>query len=167
MGSYTNTATDLCQGEPSTEPTDSGRNYGSSARNTRSDCRGPEELGETTVLAHSQRSTLARCDGGYFGRSSSCQRPRGDSTGGLISFIGGPELIQGLPGRMSIVGWRTWKLKRKAISTNDGEIQAMLEGEESNFPALHKLTSAGVSLVFSSILSLSVLMPRSCRRASV
>ena len=130
---YTNTATDLCQGEPSTEPTDSGRNNGSSTRNTRSDCRGPEELGETTVLAHSQRSTLARCDGGYFGRSSSCQRPRGDSTGGLISFIGGPELLQGLPGRMSIVGWRTWKLKRKAISTNDGEIQAMLEGEDSNF----------------------------------
>ncbi len=60
-------------------------------------------------------------------------RPRGDSTGGLITFIGGPELLQGLPGRMSIVGWRTWKLKRKAISTNDGEIQAMLEGEDNNF----------------------------------
>eukprot|EP00434_Breviolum_minutum_P013481 symbB.v1.2.011883.t2/scaffold806.1/size231046/10 len=60
-------------------------------------------------------------------------RPRGDSTGGLITFIGGSELLQGLPGRMSIVGWRTWKLKRKAISTNDGEIQAMLEGEDNNF----------------------------------
>ena len=60
-------------------------------------------------------------------------RPSGDSTGGLLTLMGGPEHQNGATGRLSIVGWKTWKLKRKAISTNDGEIQSMLEGEDINF----------------------------------
>ena len=60
-------------------------------------------------------------------------RPSGGSTGGLITFLGGPQIFDGQVGRMSIVAWRTWRLKRKAISTNDGEIQSMLEGEDANF----------------------------------
>lgn len=32
-----------------------------------------------------------------------------------------------------MVAWKTWKLRRKAISTNDGEIQAVLKGEEMDF----------------------------------
>ena len=34
---------------------------------------------------------------------------------------------------MSLVTWRTWKLKRKAIGSNDAEVQAMLEAEDQNF----------------------------------
>ena len=60
-------------------------------------------------------------------------RPQGGSTGGYITFLGGPQIAQGEAGRMSIVAWRTWKLRRKAISTNDGEIQSMVEGEDANF----------------------------------
>ena len=60
-------------------------------------------------------------------------RPSGDSTGGLLTLLGGPAHREGAAGRLSIVGWRTWKLKRKAISTNDGEVQSMLEGEDANF----------------------------------
>lgn len=60
-------------------------------------------------------------------------RPGGDSTGGLLTLIGGPEHQSGAAGRLSIVGGRTWKLKRKAICTNDGEVQSMLEGEDNNF----------------------------------
>lgn len=48
-------------------------------------------------------------------------------------MIGGPCHREGKPGKLSIIGWRTWRLKRKAISTNDGEIQAMLEGEDNNY----------------------------------
>ena len=59
-------------------------------------------------------------------------RSKGDSTGGLITFIGVPDHLHGRAGRLSIVGWRTWKLRRKAISTNDGEVQCMLEGEDIN-----------------------------------
>ena len=60
-------------------------------------------------------------------------RPQGGSTGGYITFLGGPQHVQGKAGRLSIVSWKTWKLRRKAISTNDGEIQSMLEGEDANF----------------------------------
>ena len=60
-------------------------------------------------------------------------RPQGGSTGGLITFLGGPSHLRGEAGRLNVVGWKTWKLKRKCISTNDGEIQCMLEGEDSNF----------------------------------
>ena len=42
-------------------------------------------------------------------------------------------LKAGEAGRLSIVSWRTWRLKRKAISTDDGEIQAMVDGEDANF----------------------------------
>ena len=34
---------------------------------------------------------------------------------------------------MAPITWRTWKLKRKAISSNDAEVQAALEGEDMNF----------------------------------
>ena len=60
-------------------------------------------------------------------------RPQGGSTGGYITFLDGPQHVQGKAGRLSIVSWKTWKLRRKAISTNDGEIQSMLEGEDANF----------------------------------
>ena len=60
-------------------------------------------------------------------------RPQGGSTGGYITFIGGPQHAQGEAGRLNILSWRSWRLKRKAISTNDGEIQSMVEGEDANF----------------------------------
>ena len=60
-------------------------------------------------------------------------RPCGGSTGGLITFLGGPQHLHGDVGKLNVVAWKTWKLRRKAISTNDGEIQAVLEGEDMNF----------------------------------
>jgi hypothetical protein len=60
-------------------------------------------------------------------------RPQGGSTGGLLTCLGGPEQLAGEAGRLNPVSWRTWRLRRKAISTNDGEMQATLEGKDSNF----------------------------------
>ena len=34
----------------------------------------------------------------------------------------------------TILSWRTWKLKRKAISSNDAEVQAMLEAAAHGVP---------------------------------
>ena len=34
---------------------------------------------------------------------------------------------------MAPLCWRSWKLRRKAISSNDAEVQAVLEGEGQNF----------------------------------
>ena len=50
-----------------------------------------------------------------------------------MTFVAGPQHLEGHAGRLNLVAWRTWKLKRKAISTNDGEIQCILEGEDHNF----------------------------------
>ena len=60
-------------------------------------------------------------------------RPGGDSTGGMLTLLAGPESKTGQVCPMVLVAWRTWKLQRKAIGSNDAEVQAVLEGEDHNF----------------------------------
>ena len=60
-------------------------------------------------------------------------RPEGGFTGDLMTFLGGPQHRRGEVGKLNLVAWRTWRLRRKAVSTNDGEIQSMLEGEDANY----------------------------------
>ena len=67
------------------------------------------------------------------GDQAHSNRPDGSSTGGLINFLGGPELLDSSSGGMVMVSWRTWKLRRVAIHSNDAEIQAMVEAEDVNF----------------------------------
>eukprot|EP00439_Symbiodinium_sp_Y106_P045439 s1898_g5.t1 len=67
------------------------------------------------------------------GDQAHTNRPTGDSTGGMISLVAGPECLQGKVCRMSILAWKTWKLQRKAISSNDAEVHAVLESEDQNF----------------------------------
>ena len=67
------------------------------------------------------------------GDQAHSNRPRGDSTGGMVTLLAGPESVRGDVCDMNLVSWRTWKLKRKAIGSNDAEVQAMLESEDQNF----------------------------------
>ncbi|CAE7822031.1 unnamed protein product, partial [Symbiodinium sp. CCMP2456] len=60
-------------------------------------------------------------------------RPRGDSTGGMITLMAGPDALQGKMSYMTLIAWRTWKLQRKSISSNDAEVQSILEAEDQNF----------------------------------
>ena len=60
-------------------------------------------------------------------------RPKGDSTGGMITLAAGPDSLKGDVSPMILLGWRTWKLKRKAIGSNDAEVQSILEAEDQNF----------------------------------
>lgn len=60
-------------------------------------------------------------------------RPGGDSTRGLDTLMVGPEAKGGHVCPMVFLSWQSWKLKRKAISSNDAEVQAALEGEDHNF----------------------------------
>ena len=62
-----------------------------------------------------------------------CNRPGGDSTGGMISLLAGPEALHGKVCPMVLLSWRCWKLGRKAIGSNDAEAQAVLEAEDHNF----------------------------------
>ena len=50
----------------------------------------------------------------------------------LVAF-GGPQHAYGEAGKLSIVSWKAWELRRRAISTNEGEIQSMVKGEDANF----------------------------------
>ena len=68
------------------------------------------------------------------GDHSHNNRPEGYSTGGLVTLVGGRELSQGLPRRMNLISWRTWKLRRVAVSSNDAEVQAMVEAEDFVLP---------------------------------
>ena len=67
------------------------------------------------------------------GDQAHANRPQGDSTGGMITVASGPRAITGAPTKMCLLTWRCWKLKRKAISSNDAEVQAMVESEDNNF----------------------------------
>ena len=60
-------------------------------------------------------------------------RSKMDSTGGLISVATGPHASEGKVTYMAPLAWRSWKLRRKAISSNDAEVQAILDGEDQNF----------------------------------
>ena len=60
-------------------------------------------------------------------------RPKGDSTGGMVTLVAGPESVDGQVTVMSLLAWRTWKLRRKAIGSNDAEVQSILEAEDQNF----------------------------------
>ena len=71
-------------------------------------------------------------------------RPQGGSTGGVLTMMGGPEQLRGEAGRLSPVSWRTWKLRRKAISTNDGELQFKQPWRVKT--AISGLDGCGVSL---------------------
>ena len=53
----------------------------------------------------------------------------------MLTLVAGPGCVDGKMRPMSLIGWRTWKLKRKAIGSNDAEVQYILEAEDQNFRA--------------------------------
>ena len=60
-------------------------------------------------------------------------RPRGGSTGGMVVFLGGPDISKGKSSPLVLIAWKSWKLQRVAISTNDAEVQALVETEDAVF----------------------------------
>eukprot|EP00434_Breviolum_minutum_P014147 symbB.v1.2.012474.t1/scaffold861.1/size176854/4 len=67
------------------------------------------------------------------GDQAHANRPKGDSTGGMLTLASGPEALTGKVTPMVLLSWRSWKLKRKAIGSNDAEVQSILEAEDQNF----------------------------------
>ena len=60
-------------------------------------------------------------------------RPSGDSTGGYIILAAPQEVHSGELVDMAPIIWRSWKLERKAVATNDVEVQAMHLTEDALF----------------------------------
>ena len=67
------------------------------------------------------------------GDQAHSNRPKGDSTGGLLTLASGPDAPSGRVTPMILLSWRSWKLKRKAVGSNDAEVQSILEAEDQNF----------------------------------
>ena len=55
------------------------------------------------------------------------------STGGLFAVLGPVVGLDGEPVPLSPVGWRSWKLDRKALSSNHAEVQACNTSESLLF----------------------------------
>ena len=51
----------------------------------------------------------------------------------MLHFIGPPDFQKGVTTKLSLVAWRSWRLERAAISTNDAEAQAMHECEQASY----------------------------------
>ena len=94
---------------------------------------------ELNFFQAQEGENLARCLLHYIfitmADQSHANRDKGDSTGGIITLMSGPEALKGEVCPMSLLAWRTWKLRRKALGLNDAEVQAVLEGEDWKFRA--------------------------------
>ena len=69
------------------------------------------------------------------GDQAHANRNKGGSTGGMVHLVSGPNSLDGRVSKMMLLSWRTWKLKRRAIGSNDAEVQSILEAEDVNFRA--------------------------------
>ena len=67
------------------------------------------------------------------GDQAHSNRPRGGSTGGLLAFMNEPQIREGHPCSMVLVAWKSWKLKRVALGTNDAEVQSLVEAEDVQY----------------------------------
>ena len=57
------------------------------------------------------------------GDQAHANRTQRGSTGGMIHLISDPLSLDGRISKMMFIAWRTWKLQRHAIGSNDAEVQ--------------------------------------------
>lgn len=66
----------------------------------------------------------------HFGDAGHINRPDGGSTGGYVTGISTPEILEGKESKMSVIDWRSWKLDRPSKGSNGSESQAIYEAED-------------------------------------
>ena len=64
-----------------------------------------------------------------FGDSSHLNRTKSNSTGGILGVVAPPEFLDGDMTLASPALWRSWKLVRRAVGSNDAEVQSIHEAE--------------------------------------
>ena len=70
-----------------------------------------------------------------WGDASHKNKTNNYSTGGLVVGISTPEIHKGIESPVSVVDWRSWKLKRVVAGSNSSESQAIFEAEDKGFRA--------------------------------
>jgi hypothetical protein len=61
--------------------------------------------------------------------ASQGNRPRGHSTGGMVTLMTGEDFRLGKEAPASLMGWRSFRLPRKVLGSNGGEAQVFTFGE--------------------------------------
>jgi len=67
---------------------------------------------------------------------------------GIITLLSGPKALKGEVCPLSLLPWRTWKLRRKALGSNDPEVQAVLDvkiGFFAHTPPWCEINGAGLA----------------------
>eukprot|EP00435_Cladocopium_sp_Y103_P049949 s497_g15.t1 len=71
----------------------------------------------------------------HFGDAAKRNRVDGSDTGGFITGISSPQILQGSEARMSIVDYRSFKIDRPVKGSNGSEGQALYECEDKGWKA--------------------------------
>ena len=69
----------------------------------------------------------------HFGDAAQHNRVDGSSTGGYITGLAAPEIMNGQETSMSLIDWRSWRLERPTKGSNGCESQALYEAEDRGF----------------------------------
>ena len=69
----------------------------------------------------------------HFGDAARGNRPCGGDTGGFITAVASPKILQGIPAKMSILDYRSWKLDRPVRGSNGSEAQALYVTEDAGW----------------------------------
>lgn len=70
-----------------------------------------------------------------WGDASHKNRPNNESTGGLIVGMSTPAILMNQEAPVSLLDWRSWKLKRVAAGSNSSEAQSIAEAEDKCWKA--------------------------------
>jgi len=106
----------------------------------------------------------------HWGDAGHNNRPTGGSTGGFISGISTPHILTGQESLVSLIDWRSWKLKRPARGTNSSESQGISEAEDKGWRARlffailygHELKRGQADKLTSLFISLVIMDSRGC-----
>ena len=70
-----------------------------------------------------------------WGDASHKNRSNFHSTGGVVTGISTPRILEGYETQVSLLNWKSWKLKRVAAGSNGSEAQAIAEAEDCGWQA--------------------------------
>ena len=106
----------------------------------------------------------------HFCDAAKGNRVDGTDTGGYVTAVASPRILDGKEARMSIVDYKSWKLDRPSKGSNGAETQALYEGEDKAWKSRlfwsllhgHRLSRTNADHLSSLVESLLITDSRGC-----
>ena len=106
----------------------------------------------------------------HFGDAARNNRPDGGDTGGYITAMASPQILKGIPAKMSILDYKSWKLDRPVRGSNGSEAQALYVTEDAGWKMRimwslaygERLTRSNADSLSACVESLLVMDSRGC-----